>query len=659
MPRSVFFSLLLVVGSTGLAGAADTSGFWTDLPNQPAVPGRTLRLDVPALRSQLRAAPLESARATPLTLALPLPGRGFASFDVVESPILAPELQRRFPEIRTYRGQGREDRAATVRLDLTPRGFHAMILSAQGTTMIDPLQEGDPTRYVVRTKRGERRREPFRCLTDEHVGPAAPTGGMTEAAGALPIGDTLRTFRFALAADAEYTSFVCLPEPPGVPCALAQMTTGVNRLDEIYEREVAVRLVLIAQEPLLVYTDPDTDPYTNGDPAAMREENQANLDAVIGSPNYDIGHVFGTGGGGIAVIGGVCINPQKGRAATGIGNPTGDPFYVDYVSHEIGHHFGANHSFNGSSGFCGPNRWPPSAREPGSGSTIMSYSGLCEIEDVQIDSDDYFHVGSQIEITNFLDSIGIVCSANTPTGNTIPTVSAGPDLSLPAATPFTLTATGSDPDGDALTFAWEEFDLGAAGPPNTDNGNRPIFRTYDPDTDPSPSRTFPQLQYILNWDNTPPEVPVSESLPVTSRSMQFRATVRDNRSGGGGVASDQMFVNVTSTAGPFKVTAPDTAVTWTVGASEVVAWNVANTAAPPVSCAAVDIRLSADGGTSFPTVLAAATPNDGAETITVPNQPTTTARVKVACASAPFFDLSNMNFTIAAVPVELQAFTVE
>jgi hypothetical protein len=188
---------------------------------------------------------------------------------------------------------------------------------------------------------------------------------------------------------------------------------------------VAVRLVLIAQEPLLVYTDPDTDPYTNGDPAAMREENQANLDAVIGSPNYDIGHVFGTGGGGIAVIGGVCINPQKGRAATGIGNPTGDPFYVDYVSHEIGHHFGANHSFNGSSGFCGPNRWPPSAREPGSGSTIMSYSGLCEIEDVQIDSDDYFHVGSQIEITNFLDSIGIVCSANTPTGNTIPTVSAG------------------------------------------------------------------------------------------------------------------------------------------------------------------------------------------------------------------------------------------
>jgi hypothetical protein len=663
--RRSLVALALLFTSTALAAAAETadpSGLWTDLPSQPAAPGRTLRLDVPALQRHLRAAPLESARATPITLALPLPGRGFTSFDVVESPILAPELQQRFPDIRTYRGQGREDRAATVRLDLTPRGFHAMILSAQGTTMIDPLQEGDTTRYVVRTKRGERRGERFRCLTDEHddhVAPLEPTGGVAGAAGALPIGDTLRTFRFALAADAEYTSFVCLPDPPGVPCALAAMTTGVNRLNEIYEREVAVRLVLIAQEPLLVYTDPDTDPYTNGQPAVMREENQANLDAVIGSPNYDIGHVFGTGGGGIAVIGGVCINPQKGRAATGIGNPTGDPFYVDYVSHEIGHHFGANHSFNGSSGFCGANRWPPSAWEPGSGSTIMSYSGLCVIEDVQIDSDDYFHVGSQIEITNFLDSIGIVCSANTPTGNTIPTVSAGSDLTLPAATPFTLTATGSDPDGDALTFAWEEFDLGAAGPPNTDNGNRPIFRTYDPDTDPGPSRTFPQLQYILNWDNVPPEVPVSESLPVTTRSMQFRATIRDNRSGGGGVASDLMVVNVTSAAGPFKVTVPDTAVTWTGGTDEPVAWNVANTTAPPVSCAAVDIQLSTDGGATFPLLLAAATPNDGTETITVPGVPTTTARVKVACAGPPFFDLSNMNFTIVNVPVELQDFTVE
>jgi hypothetical protein len=327
------------------------------------------------------------------------------------------------------------------------------------------------------------------------------------------------------------------------------------------------------------------------------------------------------------------------------------------VSHEIGHHFGANHSFNGTTLFCGGNRWPPTAWEPGSGSTIMSYSGLCDIEDVQFFSDDYFHVGSQIEMTNFVTSIGIVCSANFPTGNTIPTVSAGPDVTVPAATPFTLTATGGDADGDAVTFAWEEMDLGAPGPPNTDNGNRPIFRTYEPD--PSPARTLPRLDYILDFDNNPPTAPVSESLPVTTRSMQFRATIRDNRSGGGGVASDLMVVNVQSTAGPFKVTAPDTAVTWIQGTVEVVAWNVANTTTAPVSCAAVDVRLSTDGGLSFPTVLAAATPNDGGEPVAVPTVTTTTARVKVACASAPFFDISNVNFTISPVPVDLQQFTVE
>jgi hypothetical protein len=389
----------------------------------------------------------------------------------------------------------------------------------------------------------------------------------------------------------------------------------------------------------------------------MREENQANLDAVIGTANYDIGHVFGTGGGGIAVIGGVCLAAHKGRAATGIANPVGDPFYVDYVSHEIGHHFGSNHTFNGTTGFCGGNRHAATAWEPGSGSTIMAYSGLCGIEDVQFYSDDYFHVGSLIEMSNFLGSTGSLCSANSPTGNTIPSVSAGVDVTVPSATPFLLTAVGSDADGDATTIAWEEVDLGAAGPPNTDGGNRPIFRTYLPE--PGPSRTFPRLPYILNFDNTPPDQPVSESLPVTTRSMQFRATIRDNRSGGGGVASDLMLVNVDSASGPFKVTSPDTPVTWTQGTTEAVTWNVANTAAAPVGCASVDIRLSADGGVSFPTVLAPATANDGSETITVPPVATTSARVKVECASAPFFDVSNANFTIAPVPVELQQFAVE
>jgi hypothetical protein len=656
------FFLALTALAAPAPGQDASGGLWRDVGPGAAQLGpralmptryRALALDVAGLRQSLRAIPSEASKAAPAVLRLPLPGGGYARFGVVESPILESPLQAQFPEIRTYRGQGLDEGSATIRFDLTPRGFHAMILSQAGTILIDPWSPGDTAHYIAYFKRDVLGRDPFRCLTDE-VGPRDARG---ETANALPTGDTLRTYRMALAVDGEYTSFVCLPDPPGVACAMAEMTTAINRVTGVYERDLAVRLTMIAGEPQIIYTDPDTDPYTNGVPATMREENQANLDAVIGNPNYDIGHVFGTGGGGIAVIGGVCISAQKGRAATGIGNPTGDPFYIDYVSHEIGHHFGANHSFNGSTDFCGPNRHASTAWEPGSGSTIMSYSGLCSSENVQNDSDDYFHAGTLIEMSNFIQGIGSICSANTPTGNALPTVSAGADHVIPSATPFTLTATGDDADGDALTFAWEELDLGAAGPPNTDNGNRPIFRTYLPD--PSPSRTFPQLQYILNFDNTPPDFPVSESLPTTTRTMQFRATIRDNRAGGGGVASDSMLVSVTSGAGPFKVTQPDTHITWPEGTTQTVTWNVANTSAPPVSCASVNVLLSTDGGQTFPTALASGTPNDGAEDITVPSAATLTARVRVECVTSPFFDLSNVDFTISPVPVELQQLTVE
>ena len=238
----------------------DTTRFWTDVQEPAAAPGRALRLDVAALRRYLGRVPPEAAGGPAALLELPLPGGGWERFDVVESPVLEPTLQERFPDIRTYRGQGRDDRAASVRLDLTPRGFHAMILSGRGTTMIDPLREGDPVRYVARAKRDAAPGERFRCLANDRSAPAPRSGG----AEALPVGDTLRTFRFALAADGEYTARVCLPEPPGVACALAQMATGVNRVTGIFEREVAVRLTLIAQEPLIIYTDPDTDPYTDG-----------------------------------------------------------------------------------------------------------------------------------------------------------------------------------------------------------------------------------------------------------------------------------------------------------------------------------------------------------------------------------------------------------
>jgi hypothetical protein len=326
------------------------------------------------------------------------------------------------------------------------------------------------------------------------------------------------------------------------------------------------------------------------------------------------------------------------------------------VAHEIGHQFAGNHSFNGTTSSCGGgNRNAATAWEPGSGSTIMAYAGICGAENLQPNSDDVFHVGNLQEMTTFIQSGGgSVCDAPTANGNTIPTVSGGSDYTIPQTTPFVLTATGNDPDGDSLTYIWEELDIGTAAPPNTDNGSRPIFRSFN--VSPDPFRTLPRLQDVLAGLPTPT---FGEAWPTTNRVLNFRATVRDNRSGGGGVATDPVAITVTAGAGPFAVTQPNTAVTWIQGMNEPVNWNVANTNAAPVNCASVDITLSTNGGTSFPTTLAAGTPNDGTQTITVPVVTTTTARVKVQCSTTPFFDIGNANFTIQPVPVELQQFVIE
>src|SRR5687767_7646447 len=139
--RPLLLGLLLGAADLSAARTVETSRFWADLPDGPAASGRSLQLDVAALRDYLRGVPLESAGRPSVLLALPLPGGGFGRFDVVESPIMEPPLQERFSEIRTYRGQGRDERSASVRLDLTPRGFHAMILSGDGMILIDPMVE--------------------------------------------------------------------------------------------------------------------------------------------------------------------------------------------------------------------------------------------------------------------------------------------------------------------------------------------------------------------------------------------------------------------------------------------------------------------------------------------------------------------------------------
>jgi hypothetical protein len=427
------------------------------------------------------------------------------------------------------------------------------------------------------------------------------------------------------------------------------IVTTLNRVNGIYERDLAVRLSLVAGNASLVYTNAATDPYTNDNSAAMLCQNARNLDAVLSSGAYDIGHVFGTAVGGLAAVGVVCNSDSgcgppggsnKARGATGIASPQGDPFDVDFVAHEIGHQLGALHTFNGTTGACGGSRSPGSAYEPGSGSTIMSYAGICGSEDLQPHSDAYFHAWSQQQVVSTISASG--CPLLTATANTPPMVHAGPDRTIPGRTPFRLTATGTDADGDALTYTWEQFDLGQASPPHTDDGSRPLFRSRAPAS--SASRTFPDVA-SLHGDTTS----LGETLPTTSRSLSFRVTARDNRAGGGASAWDDMLVNVRSESGPFAVLQPEAAVSWPAGSVQVVAWDVASTSLPPVAAAEVEITLSLDGGHSFPIVLADRTANDGFHTVTVPNAATTSARVKVEAAGNIFFDVSEGDFTITVV----------
>jgi subtilisin-like proprotein convertase family protein len=626
-------------------------------------------LDVGQVRADYLHAPLNE-------IAVPNPDGSMEWFTVAETAIMAPELAAQFPDIKTYRGQGIDDPAATISFDITPAGFHAQVLSPNGSFYVDPYYHLNDNIYAVYAEDNTFIVPDFtECLdcdcddggdsvkdvtdpdtgagTDAPIEQAAAAGESTDdppagsdigagAALAQSSGTVLRTYRLAVAATGEYTAF----QGGTVALGQAAIVTAVNRVSGIYESELSIRLQLVANNSQLVYTSASTDPYTNSNPSMLLDENQTNIDSVIGNGNYDIGHVFSTGGGGLAALGVVGKTGQKAEGETGLAAPTGDAFYVDYVAHEMGHQFGGNHPFNGDSGSCsGANRNGPTAYEPGSGSTIMAYAGICGNDDLQPHSDPYFHSVNLDEIITYVDTVIPGVGTRTSNGNSIPTVEAGINYTIPTQTPFTVTAVGSDANtSDVLTYDWEERDLGPQRDlAAADNGSSPLFRSFLPTT--SASRTFPQLSDILS--NTPN---IDEKLPTVPRTMHLRATVRDNRVGGGGFSGDDMTINVVNTGSAFAITGPNTAVNWSAATTQTVTWNVAGTTGNGINTSLVNILLSTDGGNTFPITLAANTPNDGSQAIVVPNAVTSKARIKVQAVGNIFFDISNANFTISTAP---------
>ena len=623
------FVLLFAAATLGQAASQPNERMWEGIDERSLdqaakrliVPMayRTVRLDKAALAQALAGAPMEFTREATQNpiIYLPMPDGTLARFRFEESPIMEPGLAAKFPGLKTYRAQGIDDPAATSRFDWLPTGFHAIILAPSGTVLIDPYAEGNTTDYITYWKKdAANTTQPFECnFIDPELLPLT-AGGVS--VPAVTSGTQLRTYRLALASTNEYTVAVGTNTIAG---ALAAEVLIMNRVNGVYERDLAIHMNIVANNNLITYAGDNlscggactaaNDPYTNNDGGAMLGENQANIDSVIGPANYDIGHVFSTGGGGVAQLSVPC-GSSKAMGVTGLSNPVGDPFAIDYVAHEMGHQWGANHTFNGTVSNCGGgNRSAGSAYEPGSGITIMAYAGICGNQDLAAHSIDTFHVKSLEAIVAFSQSgNGNTCAAITATGNTAPTVTGPGNFTIPKGTPFSLTASATDPNGDSITYDWEEYDLGAAttAVPNTDADGqpRPILRPYLPTV--GGTRTFPSLQYILNNANVPPATTggflTGELLPAISRAMTFQVVARDNRANGGGINTATSVVTIVGAAGPFAVTAPNTAISIQRLTNFNVTWNELGSAA---QAANVKISLSTDGGNTFPTILAAST----------------------------------------------------
>ncbi len=674
----LFLCLIALFGATRHeVGAASEkrARLWeqTDASSLPARGQRLLtpqkylvfRLNAGALSELLGEMPwefTEAARRKTVIMEVPMPDGRFALFRIEESRVLAPAVAAQLPGVKTFSGQGIDDPSATARFDWSPlKGFHGYVLGRAGTVYIDPYQENDRENYLVYYKHEYGPTgHTFRCQLDQNTSLIRPDYKPSPVID-FSNGADLRTYRIAIAGTGEYTGF-----HGGQTNALAVVVTAVNRLVGIYRREAAISFTLVSGTNIL-FPDAGTDPYDNSGNVAQLAVNQTQLDTIIGVANYDIGHLFVTSDGGVASTPCVCTG-QKGEGLSGLAMPTGDPFVVDFVAHEIGHQFSGQHSYNNSGDGVCTTRSANDAFEPASGATLMSYVGQCTPRDLASNSLDLFSVQSLAQVINYRNdgTGGASCGTVTTPGNTPPVLGALTNFTIPRNTPFSLTATATDANDPAsqLTYSWEENDLGpASGTATTadsdaDGMARPIFRVMQP-TNAGATRNFPSLPYILNNANVPPvtysgtsptgavcnagNCITGEILPSIGRVMSFRVTVRDNNAGSGGAADATMTVTVDGATGPFRIAAPNTNVSWPASSTQTVTWDVNGSNA---NAANVKISLSTNGGQTFPTTILASTPNDGTEQITVPNAATTQARIKVEAVNNVFFDINDANFAI-------------
>ncbi len=614
-------------------------------------------LNLDGIKSALSAAPQRFSNDESLVLKFPTANGQMTDYIVQEAPVMASELQAKYPDIRSYVGYQKGNTANTIRFSVTPTdGVNVMYFDGWNVSYMDTYTNDKSTYIVYKRKDLEPNQEQFKCgfsevddLDNEGV---VTTYGLKEP---LVKDGQFRTYRLALACTVQYSTYHVnraglsggtTEQKKGA--VLAAMAASMTRVNGIYEKTVSLTMVMVPNNDQIIFINASDYPstpaggYTNNDGEAMLNQNQTICNNIIGSANYDIGHVFSTGGGGIAQLNSPCGN-SKAKGVTGSSAPINDAFNIDYVAHEMGHQFGANHTFNATTSACGGgNRNLATAYEPGSGSTIMAYAGICGANNnVQNNSDPYFHAISVNAMYAFI-SRTTDCSAKVSNGNQVPTADAGADYTIPFGTPFSLTGVGTDPDGDDLSYLWEQMDnQSSTQPPLATATSGPIFRSYLPTT--SPTRYFPSMNYILannmayKW----------EMMPTVARTLNFRLLVNDNKATGNQAARDDMRVTVAN-AGPFKVTSHDTNVEYDAGVPTTVIWDVAGTAAAPINTEFVQILLSKDGGATFDTVLGDVR-NTGSESVMFPNEDIASARLMVKAVDNIYFAVNTSPFKVKKV----------
>ena len=592
-------------------------------------------LDFDNLKERLQEAPSENSGSSNLIIEFPNQNGEYTSYKIFYAPIMEAGLANRYPDIKSYIGIS-VDGTSSIRFSTTIFGLHVIALTGKsGTYYIDTYTK-NLENYIVYARSNISSNNAFSCLVKEDE--LAPR--LLETTAVLANDGKFRQYRLAMACTIEYASFHINAAGLGAgtlaqkkAAVLAAMNVTMTRVNGLYERDMSLRMNLVANNDLVIFVD--SDDFTNDTAGSLINESQAEIDAAIGPSNYDIGHTVSTGGGGLAQLNSPCTG-NKARGITGSSAPVGDPFDIDYVAHEMGHQFGAQHTFNNS---CGGNRSAGTAVEPGSGNTIMGYAGICA-PDVQNNSDAHFHTVSLNQMMAFTIGTGN-CAPNASNGNTPPVVNAGVDRTIPKGTPFILFPQSvTDANGDSLTYCWEQTDTTiATQPPTASNTSGPSFRSNPPVT--APERYMPALATVVagNLSST------WEVVSTAARSYNFALTVRDNRMPNGGQTTrDNVLVTASNTVGPFSVNSQNTTEAWAQGSTQTITWirNGAETLS-----ANVDIYLSTDGGVTFPTLLTpSGVPNSGSATITVPNVVTQTARIMVRAKENIYYAVNSRNILI-------------